>query len=115
MAGPSKKIIQANRAKRPKARKPTSVPGKEVSAETSRLSSSDNALAHLDSLEGPAKAEAVLELQRRYGNRRVRRMLGQTGLAAEATEEEDNQLSPELAHRIDQAQGQGRPLDLHCY
>ena len=111
MAGPSKKIIQANRAKRPKARKPTPEPEKEAEAETGRLSSSDNALAHLGSLAGPAKAEAVLELQRRYGNRRVRRMLGQTGQAAEATEEEDGQVSAELAHRIDQAQGQGRPLD----
>ena len=111
MADPSKKIIQANRAKRPKARKPTPEPGKEVEAETGRLSPGDNAIAHLGSLEGPAKAEAVLELQRRYGNRRVMRMLGQTGQAAETTEEEDGQDSAELAHRIDQAQGQGRPLD----
>jgi len=85
-------------------------------------------VSRLLSLSQAERTEAVLELQRRYGNRRVQRMLARLvqpealdvsaslpgqALAPQAEEEgqgDPNQVAPEVVDRIEGQQGSGSPL-----
>ena len=86
-------------------------------------------LSRLRSLSGQERADVVLEMQRRYGNRRVGQMLDhlarpdipatvQSAPAAalapadrETEQDDPNLVSSDLASRIDQERVGGKPLD----
>jgi len=86
-------------------------------------------VSSLLSLSREQRAEAMMELQRRYGNRRVQRMLARLAqpeaaevssslpaqsvaqAADEDRQDDPNQVGPEVVARIEEQQGSGRPLD----
>ena len=97
--------------------------------ESPRPSSREEDLSRLRSLSGQERTDVVLELQRRYGNRRVGQMLDHlsrpdipatvqstpaASVAAagrDVEQDEPDVVTPELASRIEQERGGGKPMD----
>ena len=97
---------QSGRARRNAAAKD----GKS-SGRTSTPAPGDADISRLLSLSREERSQAVRELQRRYGNQRVNRMLARL-VQPDADEATDpNQVSSDITDRIAAQQGSGQPLD----
>ena len=73
----------------------------------------EDEVSKLSTLSNEERIAAVLDLQNRYGNRRVQRMLARLADVSrqEEPESDPNAVSTEIAQRIDGQQGSGQPLE----
>ena len=73
----------------------------------------EDEVSKLSTLNNEERIAAVLDLQNRYGNRRVQRMLARLANVnrQEEPEADPNAVNPEITQRIDDQQGSGQPLE----